>query len=421
MRKLTLSIGVSVLALTLAACTGSPGTSGSSGGDQITLHVVAFEGGGTELASIPDINADFEKAYPNITLDYQYVSNSEYDQYNNTRLAAGTAADVLMTNPTRVQQWQKQGYLADLSDQPWVSQIVDNVVPFGQIDGKTWAFTQQNIPIGFFANMDILSKAGITEVPQDFPQLLTDLQTLKDAGQPGLLLANQTGWTGEQLTICLAANMLPDTWGAGYDTGDSSWYPTYTPVFDAIKQLLQPEGTVDGNLMNGIEPFNTGNSQFAAGNWAFTVMGAWQLQNFEDTAAFDFTFNPFPGGTAGSQPYGVTFVGSGWGVNADSPNQEAAKDYVAFMAQPENDSRYLAAENSFTTLKNVPSPEMAKATSYVDAFNDGRTQVSPIEFLHYPTYENEFWKVSTSLFDDPSQSTESLLQALDSTIPKTPA
>ena len=182
MRKTVLITGAAILALAFAACStggggSSPAASNASAGttEQVTLHVVGFEGGGTELASIPDINADFEKAYPDIKLDYQYVSNTEYDQYNNTRLAAGTAADVLMTNPTRVQQWVKQGYLEDLSSQPWVSNILPNVAPFGQIDGKTYAFTQQNIPIGFYANLDILKKAGISEVPQTWPDLLSDL------------------------------------------------------------------------------------------------------------------------------------------------------------------------------------------------------------------------------------------------------
>lgn len=420
MRKQLMLAGASVmaLALTLTGC-GSSGGSGTAADGQVTLNVVGFEGGGTELADIPEINKMFEAKYPNIKINYQYVANGEYDQYNNTRLAAGTAADVLMTNPTRVQQWQKQGYLQDLSDQPWVSNVLPNVAPFGQMDGKTYAFTQQNIPIGLYANLDILKKAGISEVPQTWPDLVSDLQKLKAANLPGLLLANQTGWTSEQLTIALAANLLPDTWGAGYDTGSSSWNPTYTPVFDDIKQLLT-SGLVDGKLMNGIEPFNTGNGQFAAGKWAFTVMGAWQLQNFEQTAKFDFSFNPFPGGPAGSKPTGVTFVGSGWGVNAASKQQQAADEYVAFMASPDADSGYLKAENSFSTLTNVPSPDMPKATDYVQAFNDKRTQVSPIEFLHFPSYEQEFWKVGTSMFNDPSQSTTSLLQQLDQTIPKQP-
>jgi ABC-type sugar transport system, periplasmic component len=415
-KKVIFAAAVTAVALVLAGCS-SAGTS-SRGSGKVTLTVVGFEGGGTELADIPQINADFHKKYPNITIDYKYVANGEYDQYNNTRLAAGTAADVLMTNATRVQQWQKQGYLADLSTQSWVKQILPNVAPFGQIDGKTYAFTQQNIPIGLYANLDILKKAGIAEVPQTWPDFLAALQKLKAAGQPGLLLADQGGWTSEQLTLALAANLLEPTWGPGYDTAASNWNPTYTPVFDHIKQLLT-SGGVNGKLMNGIEPFNTGNADFAAGKWAFTIMGAWELQSFQQNAKFDFSFNPFPGGDTGSQPNGVTFVGSGWGVNAASAHKDAAEKYVAFLADPANDSRYLAAENSFTTLKDVPSPTMPKATAYVGAFNAGHSQVSPIEYLHYPTYEQEFWKVGTSLFNDPSQSTTSLLRQLDSTIPKT--
>uniref|UniRef100_UPI0039F03CF7 ABC transporter substrate-binding protein n=1 Tax=Sinomonas sp. G460-2 TaxID=3393464 RepID=UPI0039F03CF7 len=409
-KKFITAAAATAAALVLAGC--SSGADATGGDGKTTLTVVGFEGGGTELADIPQINADFQKKYPDIKIEYKYVANGEYDQYNNTRLAAGTAADVLMTNPTRVQQWQKQGYLADLSDQAWATQLLPNVAPFGQIDGKTYAFTQQNIPIGLYANLDILKKAGITTVPQTWPDFLTALQKLKTAGQPGLLLANQGGWTSEQLTLALAANLLPSSWGAGYDTGQSSWNPTYSPVFDHIKELLT-SGTVDGKLMNGIEPFNTGNADFTSGKWAFTVMGAWELQNFEKNAKFDFSFNPFPGGDAGSQPNGVTFVGSGWGVNAASSHKDAAEKYVAFMADPANDSRYLAAENSFTTLRSVPSPTMTKATAYVDAFNAGHSQVSPIEYLHYPTYEQQFWKVGTSLFNDPSQSTSTLLTQLD--------
>jgi raffinose/stachyose/melibiose transport system substrate-binding protein len=415
-KSLAIVAVAAAMSIGLAGC--SPSNSSSSPSKHVTLNVVGFEGGGTEIANIPTINKAFEKKYPNITLDYKYVSNSEYDQYNNTRLASGTAADVLMTNPTRVQQWVKQSYLADLSNQSWVKDVLPNVAPFGEIKGKTYAFTQQNIPIGLYANLDILKKAGIDTVPQTWPEFISALQKLKAANQPGLLLANQTGWTSEQVSMALAASLVPNSWGPNYDTGKSTWNPAFSPVIDRVKQLLTT-GLVDGKLMNGIEPFNVGNSQFIAGKWAFTVMGAWELQAIKAGAKFDFSLNPMPGGAAGTKPKSFTFVGSGWGVNAASPNQTAAKEYVAFMTEPKNDGGYLAAENSFSTLKNVPSPTMPNAASFVQAFNDGRTTPSPIEFIQYPTYEQQFWNVGTSLFNDPTQSDSSLLSTLDKTIPKT--
>lgn len=416
-KKAAIVASAIAIALAFAGCS-SGGGSTSSDSSKVTLNVVGFEGGGTELAHIPEINQAFEAKYPNVKVNYEYVANANFAQYNNPRLAAGNAADVLMTNATFLQQWQKQGYLADLSDQPWVKYVYPNVQPFGEVGGKTYGFIQQNTPIGLYANLNILKKAGISEVPQNWPEFTSDLQKLKAAGQPGLLLANQTGWTSEQLNIALAANLLPQSWGPGYDPGTTNWYPTFTPVFEHMQQLLT-SGLVDGKLMNGIEPFNTGNAQFAAGNWAFTLMGAWELQHFEQTAKFDFSMNPFPGGGAGTKPTGVTFVGSGWSVNKATKHLQAAEDYVAFMASPEQDGAYLQAENSFSTLTNVPSPEMPKATAFVDAFNDGRTQVSSIEYLHFPNYEPEFWKVGTSLFDDPQQPIAPLLKQLDQTIPKT--
>jgi raffinose/stachyose/melibiose transport system substrate-binding protein len=62
---------------------------------------------------------------------------------------------------------------------------------------------------------------------------------------------------------------------------------------------------------------------------------------------------------------------------------------------------------------------MPKATSFVEAFNDNRTTPSPIEFIQFPSYEQQFWNVGTSLFNDPSQSDSSLLNKLDQTIPRT--
>jgi raffinose/stachyose/melibiose transport system substrate-binding protein len=62
---------------------------------------------------------------------------------------------------------------------------------------------------------------------------------------------------------------------------------------------------------------------------------------------------------------------------------------------------------------------MPKAAAFVQAFKDGRTTPSPIEFIAFPNSEQEFWNVGTSLFNNPDQSNESLLTTLDQTIPKT--
>ena len=424
LRSRTLAVAcalVGTAALTVSACSSS-GSSGSAGNPnaKITLNVVGFEGGGTELADIPEINAAFEKAYPNITINYKYVSNTEYEAYNNTRLAAGTAADVLMVNRAYETTWVQQGFLADLSDQPWVSQVLPAIAPFGESGGKTYAFVQQNIPIGLYANLDLLKKAGISSVPTDWPTLITDLQTLKAKGYGGLEIPNLQGWDAEQVSLALAANLLDPSWGSHYDNGSSTWAASWSPVVDRLKQLLTA-GLVDGKTMNGIDPFVQGPADFASGKFAFFVDGGWDMSHYKQTANFSFSLNPFPGGAAGTAAKTFTFIGSGWSVNSQSPNQAAAKEYVAFMAQPAQDSAYLTAESCFTTLKDVPSPQVAQAAPVEAAFKAGDTSPSQVEFIADPDSENKFKPQLSALFSNPSMSDASLLSSLDQQIPKTPA
>lgn len=419
LRARTLAAGAlaCAAAMTLGACSSS---SSGSPNAKTTLTIVGFEGGGTELADIPQINAAFEKAHPNITINYKYVANTEYEAYNNTRLAAGTAADVLMVNPYYETTWVQQGFLADLSDQPWVSQQLPQVAPFGKKDGKTYAFMQQNIPIGLYANLDLLKQAGISSVPQTWPDFITDLQTLKAKGLGGIEIPNLQGWDAEQLSLALAANLIPSTWGAQYDSGGSTWAATWSPVIDHIKQLLT-SGLVDGKTMNGIDPFVQGPANFAAGKYAFFVDGGWDLSHYKQTASFQFSLNPFPGGPAGSTPKTFTFIGSGWSVNSQSANQAAAKEYVAFMAQPAQDGAYLAAESSFTTLGNVPSPDVAQAAPVSAAFKAGDTSPSQIEFIADPDSETKYKPQLSALFSNPGMSDASLLGTLDQQIKKTPS
>jgi len=403
-------------AVTLGACSSSGG-SGSADG-KVTLNIVGFEGSGSEVADIPTINAAFEKAHPNITVNYKYVANTEYEAYNNTRLAAGTAADVLMVNRYYETTWVQQGFLSDLSDQSWVSRMLPQIAPFGEVDGKTYAFVQQNIPIGLYANLDMLKKAGISEVPKTWPELLGDLQTLKAKGYGGLEIPNLQGWDAEQVSLALAANLIDTSWGSKYDSGGSTWAASWSPVIDKLKQLLN-SGYVDGKTMNGIDPFVQGPAAFASGKYAFFVDGGWDLSHYKSTANFDFSLNPFPGGAAGSTPKTFTFIGSGWGVNSQSPNQAAAKEYVDFMASPAEDTGYLTAESCFTTLKDVPSPQVAQAAPVAAAFKAGDTSPSQIEFIADPDSETKYKPELSALFSNPSMSDSALLSALDQQIPKT--
>jgi raffinose/stachyose/melibiose transport system substrate-binding protein len=405
------------LAIGLSAC-----SSGSNSGstvpltDKQTLSVVGFEGSEQEPANIKEINAAFEKKYPNIKLDYKFVAPTEFNAYNNTRLAAGTAADVIMTQGDSVQIYAPQGYFSDLSDQPWVKRMIPAVKATSQSEGKTYAFVQQNIPIGLYANLDLLKSVGINEVPTTWNDLVADLKTLKAAGKNGLQAANLNGWGAEHLIQFIAINTIDTlTWTEQYRTGDAHFNPTWVAAFDRARSLLN-DGYLDGKTLNGVDEFSTATDQFASGQWAFTIDGAWNLTHYKETAKFGFTLNPFPGGDDADHPYIETYIGSGWAVNAASKRQDAAKAYVAWMTDPEQDTGYLTAQACFSTLKDVPSPAVAEAAPSKEAYEKGDTAPMPDNALFIPDAFTQLRKVVQSMYNDPSQTGEQLADQADKTI-----
>jgi raffinose/stachyose/melibiose transport system substrate-binding protein len=399
-----------------SAAANTPATSASSA--PTALSVAAWKGGGSELAGLPELNAAFEKAHPDIKLDFKYVS-PDYETFVNSRLAAGNAPDVLMADRVKMVKWVKQGYLADLSDQPWVSRMYPNLSFFNSIDGKTYQLNSENIAIGLYTNLDLLTQAGIASAPKTWPEFIADLQTLKAKNLGGFMLANKGGWMGEQFALALAANLVSPDWAGKYDAGQSSFNPDWAPVVNRIKDLFA-SGTVDPKLMLGLDPNNDGTPQFKAGKAAFMIQGAWAMADIAKSVSFNFAFSTFPGGDAGASPKTFTFVGTGWAVNAKAQSPDAAKQYIDFMAQPENELAYITAEAAYSTLTDVESPGIPPAKPALDSYKAGDTSPSAAQVLNFPDAEVQIQKAIESIFVDPTIDTTKVLQTLDSQIPKTP-
>jgi maltose-binding protein MalE len=130
----------------------------------------AWKGGGAEPANVAEINKAFEAAHPDIEVDFEYITaNDTCVQKLQPELLGGKAGDVIMVDTDKMKKWGASGYLADLSGESWANKIAPDAKPFAQADGKTLAMPMELIGIDLYANMDLLKKAGITEVPADWP------------------------------------------------------------------------------------------------------------------------------------------------------------------------------------------------------------------------------------------------------------
>jgi raffinose/stachyose/melibiose transport system substrate-binding protein len=370
-------VAVAVLAAATLLIAGCASTGGSTTADGKTvLKVYGWKGGAAEPANVKEINAAFEKANPNITLKYSFIPSAAYPQRVQSELLAGNAADVVMTDSAKVQDWGSSGYLENLSAQPWVSGVRKEIGHFIENKGKTYAMPMEVIGISLFANNTLLKQAGVTGTPKTWPEFLDDLQKAKDAGITPLSLPNKDGWTGDATTNAIAATLVytdHPTFDADFIKGKasfSSWKSSLQQLLD-----LQSKGFIDLKNELGVDTWSTGISDFQAGKSAFFVQGAWNQSTFTK-AGLDDSFIPWPA-TSKDNAKANLFVGTMLSVNAKSKVKTAAEKYVAFWSENKNASLYLQAESAVSPFTKGESPSGAATKTFVAAVNDGRYRILP--------------------------------------------
>ena len=376
--RLGLSVALMLVAgVGLAACGSS--TSQDSGNGPVTIRVEGWKGGGSEPANVAAVNAAFEKAYPNIKVNFEYVpANDTYQQKLQPELLAGKAADVIMTDSSRVQTWGKSGYLADLSSTGWASTIKDDVKPYATYNNKVLAAPMELIGIGLYANMDLLAKAGITSVPSTWPDFFADLAKLKTAGVAPLSLPDKSGWTANLVTQAAAATLLyqqSSDWDQQFVQGARTFPQDWEPSLTQLAEL-STAGYVDWKTELGVDEWSQGIQGFTAGKSAFWFQGAWNIGAVQK-GGFKMAFAPWPAGAAGTQPSSLYFSGTMWSANASSSHLDAAKKYIDFWTKAENLSLYLQAENAVSPYSGGTTPKSDVTTAFVDAFTANRYHLLP--------------------------------------------
>ncbi|MFE6826309.1 ABC transporter substrate-binding protein [Streptomyces sp. NPDC057690] len=376
-RCIAVATTVAAMAMSLAAC--GDGSSGASADGTVTIHVQAWKGGGAEPANVAEINKAFEKANPKIKVDFEYITaNDTYTQKLQPELLGGKAGDVIMVDTDRMKKWGASGYLADLSGESWASRITPDAKQFAQADGKTLAMPMELIGIGLYANMDLLKKAGITEVPADWPTFLADLGKVKKAGIDPIALPDKSGWTGSSVFQAAGSTLVYQKnkqWDADFLDGKASFAPDWKEPLQQLK-TLEDQGYVNWKNELGVDEWSQGPQDFSAGKSAFWYQGAWQVSNVAK-AGFPVSFAPWPGGAAGTKPNGMLFSGTMWGVNSQSEQGDAAREYVKFWSQNNNLSKYLEAEHAESPFISGLTPESTETTAFTTAFKEGRYRILP--------------------------------------------
>ena len=312
-----------MLAGMLAGCGGgdSAGTDSASGEEQITLRVLA--GQSNTDAGIEDmIDEALAKKYPNIKLEWECVDwGSDFQPKMQVYMQSGLP-DIMIGKAQDVTTYGSLGLLGDLTDESYMTEVLDAAKPGVTLDGKVYGMTYNALYQGVYYNRDLFEKLGL-EVPTTMEEMQHVIDTCKENGIVPFATHLVDTWAIGNVTMQFATNEVfnktPD-WGDQFRAGKVSFEdsPEYRQCYE--NNMLIYENTWKDEAFS-VEQ-TACDARMVAGEAAMKVSGSWSIQNFLDIDEnFNFGIFPFPNSTGDSKLIfepNITFMKS-----ADSPYQDA--------------------------------------------------------------------------------------------------
>lgn len=355
-----LTVGVVAAVAALAGCSSAETPSGGGGtadGDLTGVELTIFGWGqDDEVAAFEERVAAFNDA---TGAEAKFVPQpfDQYDAVLQASLSSGDGPDVMYVDSSKVKTYVNADILSpvpgDALETP--DDFVSSLTEAFTVDGSQYAVAKDFATLALFYDAGALEAAGV-EVPATWDDLTEATAALTTTDQVGLVVSpeyarlgafmQQAGGElldGETLDIDTDANREALGFVQSlYDSGT-----TRTPA--------QIDAAWEG------EAFGTGRAALAiSGNWLVGVMA-------DQYADVDYGVATLPAGPAS----GGNFVFSaGLGVNAASPQQEAAWAFVNFFTDPEGSAAWTAG-SPYMPPRESSGAEWVSANPDLAAFFDG--------------------------------------------------
>ncbi len=309
---------------------------------------ISFMGWGTdaEIATYTAMIADFEKAYPNVEVEYIVVADNEFDTKLQTMIGAGQCPDVFYCSIDKMMKYAATGNLLDLTDYVNDNEIFDpdNVWEClntlyrydgeNQGSGSIYALPKDISAFPIFYNVELFKAAGVEAPTADDPW---DWNDFVEAAKK-----LTSGEGDEKIYGTGSYSLEAAVWSNGAEWVDPE---TLTKV-----EITDPKFTealqfcADLALVHGVAPTQEESSalgdydRFKQGKLAMVGTGTWSLGDLQNNCDFEWDIMPWPvspntGETA------IWFGSAGLAVSSTTKNAQAACDLAAYLAFNEDSQR----------------------------------------------------------------------------------
>ncbi|KRA25334.1 hypothetical protein ASD65_13560 [Microbacterium sp. Root61] len=353
-RSIAAVAGVAGVAVSLAACSSSPSTSGSTEPtDTLTIATTS-----NNQAPMEAVIEAYEKK-TGVEVNLTVADTSQFQTTIRTQLSSGTAPDVFTVwagggNPGAINVLQGAGYLADLSDREWVDTVDEGTAETLQIDGKTYGLPSKLDAVGTIYNVGTLDELGL-EVPTTYTELLAYCTDVKAAGKVAFALGIQTDWVTQLIPYALVASTVyadaPDfdaKLADGSETfAGSGWgdaFDKYLEMNEAGCFNADPLGT------DVTAAYNLVNSGEAVG--VVQVLASYPQIASTAPEGTEFGFFALPGDDSGTTSI-ARGIGVSFAVNETAKNKANALDFIDWLTTPEATNVWFGTAPGLPALTNT--------------------------------------------------------------------
>lgn len=368
-------------------------------------------------AGMTEVIANFEKQYPKVKVEPQYVSpGPDYSQTLITQIQAGNAPDVFYTdggsgNPVSLIPLAKAGKVADLTGASYEAAVSEQAKGLFYSDGKL-----VGMPLGIAGeaviyNADEFAKLGL-QAPATWADFIALCEKIKAAGKVPIVFPGQAP---AHIPLALAANDVyaaDPAWdskrASGQVTfaGDAGWQKVLQQIDELNKKGYYQAGAAGTGIPQAFQMVAAGQALMFIG--PFDALGP--IMGMSE-GKVKFAAFPMPGETADSTVamivYGQTLC-----VSADSKNLEAAKAFLEFVSQPDQGAILTA------TGGTISMPDAAKGNfpphlaSFAPLYKSGKVVAYPAALWPSEEVLNAFNTAATSVVTG-QKSIEEALKGVD--------
>lgn len=317
-------------------------------------------------------NFNAENEY-NITVELS--TPSDYETLMKTRMASNNLPDIFGTHGWSVRRYDE--YLYDLSGESWAGSVDDGIRGIiTDENGKLCVLPLGQAIEGIQFNKDVLDTYGINPEELDtWDKFLAALEKIRDESKgevaPMFLAGSEAGITGFFTNSLCGVNV------GGNETAKADAL-IHGEEFDwqLVAQVMQKyKDLADNNLFN--DGYMTAQvpdmiEAIATGKCAFIFLGT-QVMEGASAANPDLNwgFMPYPAMTdmGTTEPAFINGEQGTYGIWKDSPNLEAARKVLEYLAQPENIAYYCNNSGKPAGIDGVEL-ELAEKNEYYGIFTD---------------------------------------------------